>query len=217
MKTSSSKFLFSLCLGVLLLLGSSAAQAVVLTFEGLGDQESINNYYAGGFGGSGSGPGPNYGITFTSDSLSVIDADNGGSGNFSNNPSGHTIMFFLNGADTMNVAAGFTTGFSFFYANNGGDGLVSVYSGLNGTGTLLTTLSLPNTPNPFNVWVPVGVSFGGTAMSVVWSGSANHIGFDDVTLGSNRPGLPDGGSTIMLMGMAFAGIAVLKRKLVSVR
>jgi hypothetical protein len=214
MKTPLSKIFFSMCLGVLFLLGSSAAQAVnVLTFEGLGDQEPINNYYNGGLGGNGSGPGPNFGITFSSQSLSVIDSDNGGSGNFSNNPSGHTIMFFLAGNDTMNVAAGFTTGFSFFYSANATPGSVSVFDGLNGTGNLLGTLVLPVTPNAFNVWVPIGVAFNGTAMSVVWGGSANHIGFDDVTLGSETPGVPEPGSTIALLGMAFAGIAALKRKL----
>jgi VPDSG-CTERM motif len=207
-----SKPILSMCLGVLFLLGSSAAQAVtVLTFEGLQNLEPINNFYNGGTGGFGSS-GPNYGINFTSDSLALIDSDNGGSGNFSNNPSGHTIMFFLTGADTMNVAAGFTTGFSFYYAAAIA-GSVSVYDGLNGTGTLLTTLNLLATPNPYNVWVPVGVAFGGTAMSVVFSGSANFIGFDDITLGSSTPGVPDGGTTVALLGMAFFGIAALKRKL----
>jgi VPDSG-CTERM motif len=208
-----SKPILSMCLGVLFLLASSAAQAVVLTFEGLGNLESINNYYNGGLGGGGSGPGPNYGITFTSDSLALIDSDNGGTGNFSNNPSGHTIMFFLTGADTMNVAAGFNTGFSFFYSANDTPGSVTVWSGLNGTGSILANLLLPLTPDPFNVWVPVGVAFSGTAMSVVWNGSANHIGFDDVTLGSETPGVPDGGTTVALLGMAFVGIAALKRKL----
>lgn len=215
MKTPQSKLISSMCLSVLFLLGSSAAQAVnVLTFEGLGDNESINNYYNGGTGGNGSGPGPNYGITFTSDSLALIDSDNGGSGNFSNNPSGDTIMYFLSGADTMNVAAGFMTGFSFFYACQVGfTGSVNVYSGLNGTGSLLATLVLPSTPNPYNVWVPIGVTFNGTAESVIFGGSANFIGFDDITLGSDTPGVPESGSTIAFLGMAFAGIAALKRKL----
>ena len=43
--------------------------AVVLTFEGLQNNEQVLNFYNGGSGGSGSGPGPNYGITFGSDSL----------------------------------------------------------------------------------------------------------------------------------------------------
>ena len=198
-----------------MLLGSNAAKATVtLTFEGLGDQEAIDNYYAGGFGGGGSGPGPNYGITFSSDSLALISSAHGGTGNFSGNPSGDTVMFFLSGADTMNVAAGFTTGFSFYYADQVGfTGVVNVYSGLNGTGTLLTSLSLPSTPNPYTVWVPIGVTFAGVAQSVVFGGSANFIGFDDITLGSSTPGVPDAGSTVMLLGLGMVGIGAIRRRL----
>ena len=44
----------------------------------------------------------------------------------------------------MNVAGGFTTGFSFFYADQVGfTGNVTVYSGANGTGSVLASLSLP--------------------------------------------------------------------------
>ncbi len=167
-----------------------AAQATeVLTFEGLANLEPVDNYYNGGFGGSGSGPGPSFGVTFTSDSLALISSAGGGTGNFSNNPSGDTVLFFETGADTMNVAAGFNTGFSFFYADQVGfTGTVSVYSGLNGTGTLLASLSLPSTPDPYTVWVPIGVTFAGTAESAIFSGSADYIGFDDITLGSSTPG-----------------------------
>src|SRR4029077_19873188 len=109
------------CLGALaMLLGvtsQAAAGTITLTFEGLQDQEPINDFYNGGFGGKGSGPGPSYGIVFTPDSLALIARSAGGNGAFANNPSGVTVAFFLQGAgDTMNVAAGFTTGFSFFYS-----------------------------------------------------------------------------------------------------
>ncbi len=171
----------------------ASASVITLTFEGLANGEPINNYYNGGFGGSGSGPGPNYGITFSSNSLAIISAAAGGSGNFTNAPSGHTIAFFLSGpGDVMNVAAGFSTGFSFFYADQVGfTGSVSVYSGLSGSGTLLATLTLPSTPDPYNVFVPIGVGFLGTAESVVFSGSANFIGFDNITLGSSSPTVPE--------------------------
>ena len=206
--------------GVVLLLFTAVASAspiVTLTFEGLGDQEHVNNYYNGGFGSNGSGPGPNYGIVFGTDSLSLIEGSQGGSGNFSNPPSGKTILFFLSGpGDVMNVAAGFTTGFSFFYADQVGfTGSVQVYSGLDGTGTLLASLSLPSTPDPYNVWVPVGVAFAGTAESVIFGGSANFIGFDNITLGSQTPGgsTPEPASMV-LFGSGLIGIARKLRKLV---
>lgn len=200
-----------MCLGIIFLVGSSAAQAVTtLTFEGVGDLNPIGNYYNGG-------GGPNYGISFGSDSLAIVSGNWGGSGNFDNNPSGHTVAFFLSGpGDVMNVAAGFTTGFSFFYAAAVA-GFVDVYSGLNGTGALLATLVLPVTPNPYYVWVPVGVAFSGTAMSAVFGGAADFIGFDDITLGSVIPGTPDSGSTVVLLGGAMIVVALLHRRIAAKR
>jgi len=169
------------------------AGTITLTFDGLKNSEPINNYYNGGIGGFGSGPGPNYGITFTSDSLACISVlVVGGECNFSNVPAPGTneSAFFLTGAgDTMNVPAGFNTGFSFYYAAGLYPGSVSVYSGLDGTGTLLAMLTLPTNGSYcdgktfYSCWSQIGVSFAGTAKSVIFSGSANYIGFTDITVG----------------------------------
>jgi hypothetical protein len=186
---------------------SSFASVVTLTFEGLGDETSIGNYYDGGAGG-------NLGINFGPDSLALISVLNGGTGNFANAPSGDTIAFFLGGpGDVMNVAAGFDTGFSFYYAA-AFSGSVGVFSGLDGTGTQLATLSLPTTSNPYSVWVPIGVTFAGTAQSVVFSGSADFIGFDNITLGSETPGAaaPDGGSSALLLSVGLLGLAGFARR-----
>ena len=201
---------------------SACANVVTLTFEGLQDLEPINDYYNGGFGGMGSGPGPNYGISFTPDSLAIISKYNGGTGNFHGSmaPSPNSCAFFLSGAgDTMNVSAGFTTGFSFFYTAPIYPGTVTVWSGLNGTGSLLATLDLPLTPDTVNTtgehydgWMPAGVAFAGTAESAIFTGTANYIGFDNITLGSQTPGgVPDGGATALLLGIGVLCLAGLRR------
>ena len=201
---------------LMLMAGPAKAAPVVLTFEGLGDLEPVNNYYDGGYGGNGSGPGPNYGITFGSDSLALIDQTSGGSGNTGNDPSPHTVLVFLSGpGDVMDVAAGFNTGFSFYYAVPFYTGSVTVWSGMDGTGTLLGSINLPLTPDgsPYNysVWEPAGVAFAGTAMSAIFSGTANYIVFDNITLGSSTPGVPEP-SSMVLIGIGGIGLFLFDRR-----
>lgn len=196
------------------------AAPVVLTFEGSSNLAAVNDFYNGGTDSSGAS-GTNYGINFSSTSLALIDSDSGGSGNFANEPSDGTILFFQNGgAATMNVAAGFNTGFSFFYSSAGA-GFVNVYDGLNGSGSLLATLNLGATNNAcvgdptgsFCNFAPIGVSFGGIARSVDFGGSAGSIGFDDITIGAAVPGgtVPEPG-TLGLIGLAALGLGALRRK-----
>lgn len=191
-----------LCAAYLIVVGSQrlSAAAIVLDFEGLGDFEEVANFYKGGTGGSGSGPGPNYGIVFGEGSYALVDTDAGGTANTANEPSPETTLAFFDvGSAIMNVEAGFDTGFSFFYAAPYFPGSVNVYDGLDSTGNLLATLALPinfdtcggDPSGTYNCWSPIGVLFGGIAMSVNFSGTANYIAFDDITLGSDRPGTSD--------------------------
>lgn len=170
---------------------------VVLDFEGLEDLEPVEEFYNAGLGGNGSGPGPDFGITFSDNAQAIIDSDAGGSGNFGGEPSPDTILFFLTGtAATMNVPAGFTDGFSFFYSAINNPGQIVVYDAVDATGNVLATLDLPLTPHTgdpdptgaFSPLVPIGVSFDGTARSVDFGGTIDQIGFDDITLGSDVPG-----------------------------
>lgn len=210
--------------------GSAWADPIVLTFEGLRDLETVSNYYNNGTGGSGSGPGANYGIEFSSNSLALINGSAGGSGNVEQTPSGVTSLLFLSGsAATMNVTGGFDTGFSFYYAAPFYTGTINVWSGLNGTGSLLATINLPTTTdgagvpgcggNNYCPFSPFGVSFDGTAMSVDFAGTANFIVFDNITLGSATPGNGNGNpppvpepATLTLIGSGIAGLATRLRK-----
>jgi hypothetical protein len=200
----------------------TSAKAQVLTFSGFqAPDEEILNYYDGGLAGSGTGPGPNYGVVFGVDALAL---PNGSGSNVSNEPLGSTgSMIFLSGAgDVMDVASGFTTGFSFFYAAPGYSGSVEVFSGLDGTGTDLADLNLTTNGGycgtlNYSCWTAIGVNFSGTAESVLFSGTANYIAFSDVTLGNSAPGQPSGGaapepSTFLMVGSGLAGLSGMIRR-----
>ena len=203
-------------LGLGLAQGSASAAVIVLDFEGVGDNP-VGDYYNGG-------AGPNYGVSFSPATLAIVDADAGGGGNFANEPSPNTIMFFLEADNAiLNFAAGFDTGFSFFYSSSTAAS-VNVYDGLDGTGNLLGTLSLTAqgfdncTGDPsgdFCNWSPVGVSFAGTARSINFGGTANQTGFDNITFGSASPGggtdVPEPG-TLGLLGLGLAGVGFMRRR-----
>jgi hypothetical protein len=165
-------------IGGLLMASRGWAQPQPLTFVGLQNQEPIGNYYDGGFGGFGSGPGPNYGITFGPEAVA-------GTGNVEA-PDGDTVAMLINGPSVvMNDPAGFNTAFSFYYfASEPGE--VAVYSGLNDTGSLLTSFPLFVTippVQPFYSWTGAGSLFSGTAQSVDFTGTANDIRFVYVSRG----------------------------------
>jgi hypothetical protein len=195
-----------------------SATPIVLDFEGLDDNEAIQNFYNGGTSQNGNS-GIDYGVTFSSNTLSLIDSDAGGNGNFGGEPSPDTVMFFLSGSSAiMNVVDGFDIGFSFFYSAVNNAGSVNVFDGINGTGNILASLDIPVTPSDggdpngnFSPFYDVGVGFSGTAMSVSFAGVQNQIGFDNVTFGSTSAGVPEP-SSVLLLGLALIGIGSLRRK-----
>lgn len=197
--------------GAAIAVSAPASAVTVLTFEGIADNTAVGNFYA-----------PDY--IFSDDTLALVDADAGGGGNFANEPSPNTIMFFLNANNAvLNVPAGFDTGFSFFYTSSTA-ATVTVYDGLDATGNVLGTIDLDaqhtrgctGDPNgTFCNWTAIGVAFAGTAMSIDFGGTANQTGYDNITFGSDRPGgaVPEPTTWAMMIGgLALVGASMRRRK-----
>lgn len=184
--------------------GVASAAPITMDFDGLTLGASVHNYYDGGCtrllvprdcG------GPDYGVRW--DGARIGDSSDAPS------PSGFAGLVFDDSA-TMNVAAGFDGGLSFYFYNLKFPfpGSVSVYSGENGHGTQLTHADLGLTFD----WDFFDLSFSGTAKSVIFSGAGFYLtGFDNVTLGTSATSVPEPaalgvfGLGLLLMGL-FAGL-----------
>lgn len=188
------------------------AQVTVLDFEGVDNLAPVGDFYA------------SQGFTFSGDTLALVDGDEGGSGNIANEPSGKTVMFFLDSNNAiLNANNGFSNGFSFFYSSATA-ATVSVYDGLNGTGNVLASLNLvaQNTNNcsgdptgTFCNWTAVGATFAGVGRSINFGGTANFTVYDDITFGSPTPGgaVPEPATwALMILGMGAIGGAMRRRR-----
>jgi opacity protein-like surface antigen len=99
------------------------------------------------------------------------------------------------------TALSFTSGFFM-------PGTVEVYSGAGGTGTLLGSLS-GLLGNPF-AFSPFSIPLSGVAHSVVVSGPAGMLGFDDLRF---TTGVPEPATwALMIGGFGLAGVALRRRR-----
>ncbi len=193
----------------------------LLNFQGLGDMQPVGNFYNGaGISGT-----PVYGVSFSSNFYGLTLMYNGGAGDFSATPSG-TPAIFVGGTlgaasvGTMNTFNGFSSGLNFFYSagfKGNQTETVTIWSGADGTGIVLGSITLTNnngscTAPAYCNWSTAGITFTGTAHSVTFSGPANEIGFADLTLGSNTTAVPEPESMYLLAtGLVGISLGGLKR------
>lgn len=168
-----------ICLAMALLTWAhiSYCDELMMDFEGLPDDMIIV------------GPSPRFDISFSNNTYSLVDYDDSGSGDFANEPSSKTIMFFDTGnSTTLNCPYGFTNRFSFSYTAVHFPGLVTIFDQENGQGAILhrqeletaTSRGIGDTHGIFDTWKKVDIHLNALAKSVVFSGNPTQIGFDDL-------------------------------------
>jgi hypothetical protein len=183
------------CVSLLVFSVSSvnADPIVSLDFNELQIDEEVLGYYSGGLGSLGTGPGPDLGITFASDFVTVPFGV--GSPELSEQ--------LTSDSGTMNVAAGLIGVFSFYYGTMSGvPGSVLLYSGLDGTGSLVGSLALPE----HGVFLPAGLIVVTPFESAVFSG--NGLIVDSITFGEFV--LPEP-SSISLLWIGLAAVFMVRR------
>lgn len=192
--------LFTLAAGSLLAATSAFADTnLLIDFEEPTSFESIGSFY------------DSVGVIFMPDALALQNDELGPY--FSNAPSPIGVMTPVGPDATMNVALGFKDSISFSYSSSAlVISAVNVYSGLDGTGTLLASFNLvPNatigcSDSPFCRFDTVTSTFGGLAKSVTF-GAGVGAAFDNVAITA----VPEP-ATAVLMLLGVAGLLAARQR-----
>jgi hypothetical protein len=177
---------------------ADARAAIILSFDEpqLVDNDAISQFYNGGTTFLGIDGGPDYGVSFTLNARNrtqdVLVGD-------------YTVPGYLELKSdtaregegirmTMDAAGGFVSRLDFSYATIDSVGQLQVFSGLDGTGDVLATLSLPITSSQSGpgVFVADSLSFSGVGRSLVFAGGNKQLAIDDLALTPVVPEPPTG-------------------------
>ena len=190
------------------------AASTVIDFESVTSFASVSQYYNGGTDGAGA-TGPALGVTFSDDALGLANDSLGPY--FSNAPSPLGVMAPVGSASTMSVAQGFTGSVSFSYSSSQTlfDG-VRVWSGSNGTGSLLAVFALMNnaqaggcSDSPYCHFDTVSSTFSGVGRSISFGNGANVAAFDNITV--NTLPVPEP-TSMALLAMGLACMSLYRRR-----
>lgn len=191
--------------------GPASSAIVTIDFDGPTSFASINEYYAGGAD-SEEAIGPNLGVSFGPDALTI---KNDELGPYFSNWSTVGIMGPVGADAAMNVGVGFIGDVSFSYSAVQAVA-VNVWSGLNGTGSIVGTFQLAANAAGCAAgaglcsWSPASITLGSgvVARSITFGDAATTLtGFDNVTITA----VPEPES-VVLLALGLAGLGVVARK-----
>jgi hypothetical protein len=183
------KLMSALAAGLLSAAPAFSLTTVTLDFQGAGDYTYVDNYYNGGTNADGAS-GVNYGISFGPGALAATNVDY--FSYYSNAPT-PTVLTAVGSNAALNSAAGFSGEISFWYSSVAATS-VSVFSGLNGTGSLLATFALAAnaqdgcSDTPFCNWQSTSLNIAGVGQSIQFGSTylgteiGGVAGFDNITV-----------------------------------
>ena len=155
----------------------AAATDFTLTMEGIGDGALIGSFYSG------------LGVTMSSNVRARIDSDvyGGGTGNFANEPSSQTAMQVpSNAVGIVNVSGTFTN-FTGYYSLTTNSGSYTVFSGFDGTGTVLASGNLPglgfgpgDPSGSYSVWAVIDIALLPDARSIRFNAPSGGLYLDNL-------------------------------------
>jgi len=205
------------------------AAVVSLNFDALdgdpGQFEDPLNFYAGGHGSRGSGPGPDFGITFAGGWGVLCEHSDTCVGSLVvGNPSSPNSIVTTSQKSFIDVAGGFSEGLDFSWSSQV-TGTIKVWSGLNGTGTLLNTITLPRQPDGRNTgncgpdgvvcpFVSANLPTLGLGHSLEFDGFSGEAAFDDINFANVNLGVPEPSTwALSILGFGLAGVSLRRRAL----
>jgi hypothetical protein len=124
-------------------------------------------------------------------------------------------MFATDASATLNFAKGFVDEVSFYYsALNSALDVVTIYSGLNGSGNVLGSFSLSGNAQlggcsdaAFCNWQRIALTFDGMGQSISFGGEAGNVAYDNISVTA----VPEP-ETYALMALGLAGVMVAVRR-----
>lgn len=112
-----------------------------------------------------------------------------------------------NTAAYMNVAGGVEGQLNFFFSNPTGAAVeIKAYSGLNGTGSLLGSVTLGANGSDYTSWSATSLSFSGTALSFDLTATAGGVALDNISA------VPEPSSLALMLGGATVLLARRRRR-----